>query len=58
MPILGGWTASRNLDPMASQKFRSWYADHRKDVEQQKRTRTAAAISAAMNEAADREENR
>ena len=58
VPVLGGWTASRNLDPMSKKKFRSWFADHRKQVEQNKREQTAKAVSAAANAAANRAQSK
>lgn len=47
IPVLNGWTGSRNLDPMRSQKFRSWYKQHRKEKEQEQRNHTAQIASAA-----------
>ena len=35
IPVLNGWLASRNLDPMSSQKFRSWFKEHEKHVASQ-----------------------
>lgn len=56
VPVLNGWTASRNMDAMSTKKFRSWYADHRKEVEKAKREGAAQAASAACQANADREE--
>jgi L-lactate dehydrogenase complex protein LldF len=47
IPVLNGWTASRNLDPMSKQKFRSWFAQHKKQEANAKRSKTAQEISAA-----------
>ena len=48
IPVLGGWCASRNLDPLAKQKFRSWFANHRKEVVSEQRAETARAASKAL----------
>lgn len=45
IPVLNGWTGSRNLDPMSEQKFRGWYKQHRKEREQEQRSRTAEIAS-------------
>lgn len=49
IPVLNGWTASRNLDPMNKEKFRTWFARHKKDQIAAKRTETAQQISAAAS---------
>ena len=49
IPVLNGWTASRNLDPMNKQKFRSWFAQHKKQEAEAKRAKTAQEISAAAS---------
>ena len=57
IPVLNGWLASRNLDTMSSKKFRSWFAEHKKQVEEQKRVETAQALTDACRNNANREEN-
>lgn len=47
IPVLNGWTASRNLDPMHQQKFRSWFAKHKKEEACRQREETAKAVSSA-----------
>lgn len=47
IPVLNGWTASRNLDPMHQQKFRSWFAKHKKEEVCRQREETAKAVSSA-----------
>lgn len=49
IPVLNGWTASRNLDPMSKEKFRTWFARHKKEQTAVKRAQTAQEISAAAN---------
>ena len=58
IPVLNGWTASRNLDTMSGKKFRTWFAEHRAEVEKQQRIHTAQAVSAAFNASKEREETR
>ncbi len=58
IPVLNGWTASRNLDTMSGKKFRTWFAEHRTEVEKQQRIHTAQAVSAAFNASKEREETR
>lgn len=57
IPVLNGWLASRNLDTMSSKKFRSWFAEHKKQEEEQKRAETAQALTDACRNNANREEN-
>lgn len=47
IPVLNGWTASRNLDPMNREKFRTWFAKHKKERDKQQRIESAKAISSA-----------
>ena len=47
IPVLNGWTASRNLDPMHQQKFRSWFAKHKKEEACRQREEAARAVSSA-----------
>lgn len=47
IPVLNGWTASRNLDPMHQQKFRSWFVKHKKEEACRQRKETAKAVSSA-----------
>ena len=42
---------------MSSKKFRSWFAEHKKQVEEQKRVETAQALTDACRNNANREEN-
>lgn len=56
IPVLNGWTASRNLDPMSNKKFRTWFAEHKKEAAQKQRFETAKAVSAACRNASKRGE--
>lgn len=56
IPVLNGWTASRNLDPMSNKKFRTWFAEHKKEAAQKQRSETAKAVSAACRNASKRGE--
>jgi hypothetical protein len=42
---------------MSSKKFRSWFAEHKKQEEEQKRAETAQALTDACRNNANREEN-
>lgn len=49
IPVLNGWTASRNLDPMNKEKFRTWFAHHKQERNAAQRTKAAREISAAAS---------
>lgn len=49
IPLLNGWTASRNLNPVSKQKFRSWFAQHKKEQQLEQRSEAAQAVSQAVN---------
>ena len=57
VPVLNGWLASRNLDTMSTKKFRTWFAEHQKQVEAQKREETAKAIANACHASVNQKEN-
>lgn len=52
IPVLNGWTASRNLDTMSKQKFRSWFAQHKREETLAKMNQTAHDVSAAAQRSA------
>ena len=56
-PAMKLMTGKTNLDTMSSKKFRSWFAEHKKQEEEQKRAETAQALTDACRNNANREEN-
>ena len=58
IPVLNGWLSSRNLDTMTNKKFREWFAEHDKQVAKKHKAETAAKISEACCNAANKEGNR
>lgn len=58
IPVLNGWTASRNLDTMSKKKFRTWFAEHKEEKAQSQRVATARAASAACATSEQKEDAR